>query len=114
MTIGARLKEERERIGLNQTKFGELGGVSKKAQIDYEKEVFSPNARYLEAIAKAGVDVLYVLTGVRTPATETSLSRDEAALVDNYRHSAPEDQAAMRRTATALAKPRKKNGSSAA
>nr|WP_249173458.1 helix-turn-helix transcriptional regulator [Burkholderia dolosa] len=108
------MKEERERLGLNQTKFGELGGVSKKAQIDYEKDVFSPNARYLEAVAKGGVDVLYVLTGARTPTAAASLSREEEALVDNYRHSSPEDQAAMRRTATALAEPKKhksRNGS---
>ncbi|MEN8512126.1 helix-turn-helix transcriptional regulator [Burkholderia sp. RS02] len=102
MTIGARLREERERLGLNQTKFGELGGVSKKAQIDYEKNVFSPNARYLEAVANGGADVLYILTGMRIP-TATGLSRDEEALLDNYRHSAPEDKAAIRKIGSSFA-----------
>ena len=31
MGIGARLREERERLGLNQEGFGQLGGVRKQA-----------------------------------------------------------------------------------
>ena len=37
-TIGQRLKEERERLGLNQTDFGLIGGVKKLAQLNYEKD----------------------------------------------------------------------------
>lgn len=64
--IGARLKEERERLGMSQPQFAGLGEASKRAQINYEQGVSSPDASYLAAIEKVGVDVLYIVTGVRT------------------------------------------------
>ena len=66
MTIEFRLKEERKRLGYNQTRFGEVGDVTKNTQINYEKGVRPPDSSYLEAIAKIGADVQYVLTGVRS------------------------------------------------
>jgi len=64
MGIGERLREERERLRLNQEQLGEIGGVRKQAQLLYEKGERSPDAQYLAAVATTGVDVLYVLTGV--------------------------------------------------
>lgn len=64
-TVGERLREERDRLDLSQTAFAELGGVQKRAQINYEKDERHPDAGYLAAIAAANVDVLYVLTGKR-------------------------------------------------
>lgn len=66
-TIGERLKEERERLGLSQPAFAALGGAGKHSQINYEANRRSPDGEYLSAVAKHGVDVLYVLTGQRTP-----------------------------------------------
>lgn len=63
MNTGDRLRSERERLGLNQTEFGQLGGVKKLAQINYEKGDRQPDATYLAAIAAAGADVLYIVTG---------------------------------------------------
>ena len=60
-----RLREERERLGLNQEALAEAGGVKKLAQHKYEKGENSPTVAYLQAIASAGVDVVYALTGVR-------------------------------------------------
>lgn len=57
---------------MSQTDFGALGGVQKRAQINYESGSRSPDAEYLSAIAAAGVDVLYVLTGKRTPKEQTT------------------------------------------
>lgn len=68
-TRGERRREERRRIGLNQTDFGALGGVSKGSQILYEKD-FAPSADYLALLAAHGVDILYILTGVRPPKVE--------------------------------------------
>ncbi|CAD6876114.1 Phage repressor [Methylomonas fluvii] len=85
-TFGDRLKEERERLRLNQPAFGELGGVRKQAQLHYEGNKRSPDADYLAAIAAAGVDVAYVLTGKR--ASNVANTPTEVALLDNYRHSA--------------------------
>lgn len=65
--LGDRLREERERLGLSQAAFGELAGVKKNAQFNYEAGNRSPDSEYLSTIAKHGVDVLYVLTGMRTP-----------------------------------------------
>lgn len=65
MTVGKRLKEERERLGLSQDAFGKSGGVSKGAQINYEKDARAPDADYLVGIDQAGADVLYILIGKR-------------------------------------------------
>ena len=65
MTIGARLKEERERLGYTQPAFAELAGTTKKSQIDYEKDSTQPKASYLANIAVIGADILYIVTGIR-------------------------------------------------
>ena len=65
MGIGARLREERDRLGMNQEGFGLLGGVRKQAQLLYEKDERKPDSDYLAAVAEAGVDVLYVDTAGR-------------------------------------------------
>ncbi|MGU9857074.1 helix-turn-helix domain-containing protein [Pseudomonas sp. LF245] len=65
MDIGARLKSERQRLGLTQASLGAAGGVEVNAQGRYEAGVRVPRADYLASIAKVGVDVLYVVTGQR-------------------------------------------------
>lgn len=97
--LGGRLREERLRLGLSQTEFGKIGGVQKLAQINYEKGERTPDANALAAWAQAGVDVLYVLTGIRAQ----PITKEEIALLDNYRHCPPEGQVAVRATSAALA-----------
>lgn len=83
VSIGSRLKEERERLGLSQAAFAGLAGASKRAQIDWEKDATSPNAAALSAFADAGADVLYILTGARAlrdQAAGPSASLAEAAM----------------------------------
>jgi len=65
--FSVRLKEERARLKLNQEEFGRLGGVGKIAQLNYEKASRSPTVEYLFALedSKAGVDVGYLVSGVR-------------------------------------------------
>ena len=63
--IGDRLREERERLGLNQPDFASTAGVSRRTLIDWEKNATSPNAVQLFALNKIGVDVSYVITGIR-------------------------------------------------
>lgn len=82
LSIGERLKEERERLGLSQLAFGELGGVKKLAQLNYEKGDRFPDAQYLAALAKFGVDVQYVVTGSRSV---SAMPQDEIRLVELYR-----------------------------
>ena len=66
VSFGERLREERERMGLTQTDFGDLAGVTKKTQMLYESGDRSPKADYLSAIGTVGVDVEYLLTGNRS------------------------------------------------
>ncbi len=82
--LGKRLVEERKRVGLNQTDFGRLGGVSKGSQILYEKGDGVPTGDYLVGIAAAGADVQYVLTGVRSA---MALLPEERLLLERFRAS---------------------------
>jgi transcriptional regulator with XRE-family HTH domain len=72
--LGMRLRAERKRLGLSQQVLGAMGGVAANAQGKYESGERLPKADYLVALAKGGVDVLYVLTdrrdhAVRNPDT---------------------------------------------
>ena len=104
MGIGERLKEERERLGLNQTDFAALAGASKNTQYNYEKGERSPDSNYLAAAAAQGVDVLYVITGVRTPQVTASFTAEETELVEILRSMDESDRAVLNRTARAFAK----------
>jgi transcriptional regulator with XRE-family HTH domain len=77
-----RLKEERKRLGLNQDEFAALGGVKKGAQFNYENGSRTPDSDYLAAVAAAGVDVLYLLTGEHAL---SALPADEHELLTGYR-----------------------------
>lgn len=79
-TFSERLRDERKRLGLNQTELAGLAGVQKQAQVHYEAGDRSPNAAYLQAIAAAGADVLYILTGTHA-ATHTALGQVRMASV---------------------------------
>jgi len=81
-TVGDRLKEERKRLGLNQTDLAAAGGVQKNAQGNYEADLRSPDAGYLAAVAAHGIDVQYVLTGERS---SKAIAPDEQALLAAYR-----------------------------
>ncbi|AQT95180.1 MULTISPECIES: helix-turn-helix domain-containing protein [Pseudomonas] len=101
--IGSRLRQERERLGLSQKVFGEIGGVEANAQGKYESGGRAPKADYLSRVAEKGVDVLYVLTGVTTPIQLENLSQIEEKVLGDYRAMFKEDQAAIRRLTSTLA-----------
>ncbi|GBL46234.1 hypothetical protein SFMTTN_2047 [Sulfuriferula multivorans] len=83
------------------------------SQINYEKGERMPDAAYLSAIAAAGADVQYILTGLRAGALAVEETRagyiveyvtpEEEALLENFRHAPPEGQAALKATSAALA-----------
>lgn len=101
--IGYRLRKERERLGLSQRAFGEIGGVEANAQGKYESGDRAPKADYLAAVAAKGVDVLYVLTGSPTPIPVDNLSNAEEKVLGSYRSLLKEDQDAIRRLTTTMA-----------
>lgn len=101
--IGERLREERDRLGLNQTDFGVAAGVSRGTQKAYELESSSPDIRYLSTLQGMGVDVLYVLTGGRDAMDGEGLSAGEAKVLEQYRNMSEESRASVERVAEALA-----------
>lgn len=103
LNTGDRLREERVRLGLNQADFAALAGVAKTTQFNYEKGERSPDAGYLAAIAEKGVDVLYVITGNRTPAAADAISEAEADLLEHFRLLPEGEQGYTRTMIAALA-----------
>jgi len=109
--FGGRLKEERKKLGLTQSRMAEAAAVTSNTQLNCEKGVRRPDAACLAAVATAGVDVLYVLTGARTPHREESLSPDESEVLSNFRALSQEDKQAVYRLTHALAGSRTIRGS---
>ncbi|MFC3944124.1 helix-turn-helix domain-containing protein [Pseudomonas gingeri] len=101
--IGSRLRQERERLGLSQKAFGEIGGVEANAQGKYESGDRAPKADYLSRVAERGVDVLYVLTGNRTPTLVDNLNSNEEKVLGSYRTLRKADQEAISQLTTTLA-----------
>lgn len=91
--VGARLKAERERLGLSQDQMAESCGVSRPTQYRYESGKSSPTGDYVNAAAKIGVNVQYVLVGSGT--LPVKLTAKETTLIDLFRLSTPSIQDAV-------------------
>ncbi len=63
--VGARLAAERQRLKLSQMQLAEACGVSKTSQVNYEAGRRAPDTIYLSAAMTAGVDVMFVISGLR-------------------------------------------------
>ncbi|KGT55757.1 transcriptional regulator [Xanthomonas citri pv. fuscans] len=90
MTVGKRLKEERKRLRLTQQEMADACGISKWAQLYFEKDQNMPGGAYLLAAHARGVDIMYVLLEQRV-----ELDPSEAALVAAFRAASPEVRTAM-------------------
>lgn len=101
--VGERLREERDRLGLNQTDFGIAAGVSRGTQKAYELESSSPDVRYLAALQGMAVDVHYVLTGSRISIDSSNLSQEEALVLEQFRALPEHDRTSVKRLTGALA-----------
>ncbi len=109
-SIGDRLREERERLGLSQSEFAAKAGTTRKTQFNYETDARRPDADYLAALLGAGVDVLYVLSGQRLGevAASRALRPDQEALLDNYEHSDDIARQAAQRLLDARPRPQRR------
>lgn len=103
--LSDRLREVRESLGLSQQALADKAGVTARSQRNYEAGERAPDANYLTAIAAAGADVLYILTGQRSqPIPESaSLPPRVRALVDNYEHTDESGKKIIEATASAAA-----------
>lgn len=61
--MGARLKDERERLGHSQIDFAAMCGISKTSLGGYERGETSPNMMMMMVFADFGVDPVFVMTG---------------------------------------------------
>ncbi len=123
ISFGERLKEVREALEKSQTEFAEIAraagvpGATRQSQSLYEKNKQTPSADYLAAIAAAGADVLYILTGVRATAAPVlgaeeararylmeALTKEERALLDSYRRATARGKEAMKHVADVVPK----------
>lgn len=92
MQMGERIREERERLGLNQTDFAALAGATRKALFNWESDAASPNAAALAVWADAGLDVLYVVTGQRAGGVKPAptLTAEEETMLGYFRDASKE------------------------
>ena len=118
-----RLRTERERLELSQQALAEKCGVTARSQRNYESGERNPDSAYLAAIAAAGADVLYILTGQRSGAAAAApvaaeptaqLSRRALAVAQNYEATSEEGKKIIEAAAFAAAKPAAKRGAKAA
>ncbi|MGJ0625311.1 helix-turn-helix domain-containing protein [Xenorhabdus bovienii] len=100
-TIGGRLKEIRKQLKLNQTEFAALVGYSRGAQAYYERNERSPDANYLSVLANLGIDVMYVLTGIKSDLPKITV--EEQKLIEHYRAMSEESRVNMQAVGTAFA-----------
>lgn len=63
--LGARLKSERKRLGLNQDQLCELTSITRGSLSRYERGVLNPGVDFLIRLEALKFDVCYVLHGAR-------------------------------------------------
>lgn len=66
MNVHTRLEEERKRLGKGQEEMAASGLVKLRTYANYASGFRVPDADFLSAIAAAGADVQYILTGTRS------------------------------------------------
>ena len=111
MTLGDRLREERKRMGLNQPEFAALANTTKQTLFSWENGKTAPDGFQMAALAAAGADVLYVLTGSRSqPISEVeTLSPRQRALLKNYDNTDDAGKRVIESTADFAAQPKRRS-----
>lgn len=85
--IGRRLLSERDRLGHTQQGLAEAIGGKRLSVINYEAGRSSPSAETLAAMESVGVDVRYVLTGMRVAPTSIDRERFRRAFSEVQRQA---------------------------
>ncbi len=100
MSFGTRLAEERKRLGLKQAEFADLVGTDVPKQSLYENDRRELRADYLARLAQADIDIVYVLTGLRSEGEW--LAEGPSELLSCYLSLPPEMQEALEGLARSL------------
>ena len=89
------MKEERFRLNFSQVGFADKAGIRREMLSRYERAAAEPGAGSLIAMAQAGVDVLYVLTGERAGTRKSLLAPAENELLNAWRNSSDKGRALL-------------------
>lgn len=120
LSIGERILEERNRLKISQAAMAKHCQVTTVTQGKWERGKGTPNAGYLAEMAKLGVDVLYVVTGMRMPVPPDSskegtqlvqLNPRQQALIQNYDAADDVGKTFIEGTATLATQPQAKRAS---
>lgn len=103
-SMGERLQQERERLGLSQKQLAQQMGYKSASKIGWAE---SPADTFLTCfkckdlvrMAQLRIDLQYIMTGRRS----ILLNEAEATLLDNYRASSPTNKDHLEAVSTALA-----------
>lgn len=99
-SLGGRLRAERERLGLSQSEVASAAaaagarGSTRQSQALYEKDERLPDAGYLAAVSRLGVDVRWVVTGYRDYQPQEPLTAEEQTAISYWRKASPETRRA--------------------
>lgn len=80
-SFAERIRQERELIGLSQRELSRKLGFNNNKVNRFESESVAPKALDIQAFSSLGIDVNYLVLGYFL----TSLSKEERALVANYK-----------------------------
>ncbi|MFZ3001633.1 MAG: XRE family transcriptional regulator [Undibacterium umbellatum] len=80
--FGARLSEERLKLGFTQKALAALLEKTSMTQIKYESEETKPDLLYLAGLHKLGADIFYIVTGLRSA---NAIAKDEIEILNGYR-----------------------------
>lgn len=86
--IGERLAKERKLLGCSrQEELAQLLGCTKNTVSNYERGLRYPNMQFLIAAYKAGVDVMYLITGKKSFYLEGDRAVYESKRADGFQTS---------------------------
>ena len=108
MSIGSRIKERREEIGMTQTQLAEMIGVTKGAIGNYESDANSPKASIMYKVFKAlRCDANYLYQDMIEAPESTMLPQEERTLLKLFRELNEDGQGELLNHADTLVQSRK-------
>lgn len=90
-SIGARLREERERLDLSQAQMAALAEFKLRTYQDWERGIAAVSSEFLALAAPRGLDVFYVLTGERM-SSKLTLDPIQSAVLNSLAQCSPQRQ----------------------
>ncbi|MEF9997348.1 MAG: helix-turn-helix transcriptional regulator [Burkholderiaceae bacterium] len=98
---GARLRSERERLGLSSQRVASLLDVSTDTLARYENGA-EPNVRALSQLHTSGFDIVYIVSGEKGMAAATTPRGEESELLKRFRELSLRGRSSMFLTLDAL------------